>query len=500
MRYNFYYDESEHSRIINYSTVVGETYYDNFLTVIIGWNARKESTIEAKYTKFEEKYADRKKNDELKSGTFKPNQFAYGFASFNKPNIKMINDFLSIIDDDFYIYLSSQSKMEFVVLQLLKNYHNSYIFDMEAMKYSIVKAILTYHPQKVIECIYNNPENIVDSLIDFFKERMELNETNIKLKKRENEAFNNILYILNDIEPPITLEWDYHMSFDGFKKFLDSNVIHHFSLTLDKEGGEEKSSKTFIAAKEIGLENVNELDSRKHFGLRIADMLIGIIGKMMKSLYRSLHTEANNESVTKTLLDKKWFSINEDQLNLYKRLYHIIFEINDDYYKIYSGNYSDDLVSFLALLSFMNHFDNIDQIKQNIDMQPEYYNGCAINMLEKRFQQMRSKLPIEPIIPETDDYFRNSRGAKIYFDVSKQPLLALKDGVNRFYILSVGSSMNGCPLATIANEKENICYRLPPQLSEWAVTVAGMATLGEKLFPAEVIITKINNEYYAEIL
>ena len=34
MKYCFYYDESEHSRVINLSTVTGETYYDGFLAAI----------------------------------------------------------------------------------------------------------------------------------------------------------------------------------------------------------------------------------------------------------------------------------------------------------------------------------------------------------------------------------------------------------------------------------------------------------------------------------
>ena len=38
--YNFYYDESEHSRIINLSTITGETYYDNFLVAIVGLRQR----------------------------------------------------------------------------------------------------------------------------------------------------------------------------------------------------------------------------------------------------------------------------------------------------------------------------------------------------------------------------------------------------------------------------------------------------------------------------
>ena len=32
--YKFYYDESEHSRKINYNTVTAPNYYDNFVTVV----------------------------------------------------------------------------------------------------------------------------------------------------------------------------------------------------------------------------------------------------------------------------------------------------------------------------------------------------------------------------------------------------------------------------------------------------------------------------------
>ena len=165
--YNFYYDESEHSRIINLSTITGETYYDNFLVAIVGWDSDKEVEIKQKYLAFEEKYAERKKKGELKSDTFKSNQFKYGFASFNKPNVEMLNDLLSIIDDDFFIYLFVASKIEYVIIQLFKDYANSLFIDMDSVRYSIVKAILTYRPTEVINSIYAEPEEFVSSLIDF---------------------------------------------------------------------------------------------------------------------------------------------------------------------------------------------------------------------------------------------------------------------------------------------------------------------------------------------
>lgn len=52
MKYCFYYDESEHSRVINLSTVTGETYYDGFLAAIIGWRSDHETAFEQRYHAF----------------------------------------------------------------------------------------------------------------------------------------------------------------------------------------------------------------------------------------------------------------------------------------------------------------------------------------------------------------------------------------------------------------------------------------------------------------
>ena len=40
--YEFYYDESEHSRKINYNTVSATNYYDNFVTMIVGKKKKKD--------------------------------------------------------------------------------------------------------------------------------------------------------------------------------------------------------------------------------------------------------------------------------------------------------------------------------------------------------------------------------------------------------------------------------------------------------------------------
>ena len=87
-----------------------------------------------------------------------------------------------------------------------------------------------------------------------------------------------------------------------------------------------------------------------------------------------------------------------------------------------------------------------------------------------------------------------------YFDIDKQPLLPLKNGENRYYVLSVGNVENGCPVVTVEGDIENMCYRLPCELSDWALTVTGLSMMGEKFFPTDVIFTKEKDEVKVDVL
>ena len=280
-KYTFYYDESEHSRKINYKTVMAPNYYDNFVTMIVGWSDEKAGILQ-QYADFETKYADRKdRNGEIKSTIFHQKQFKYGFASFNKQNVQILNDFLSVFDKDIHIYFSVSSKIEYLILQIFQGYKNNFLIDANLMKYSITKALVTYHPQEIIKSIYESPKDFLEGLREFFKERIKYNKKNPRLKRKETETFEQILGVLNDISDTLEINWDYHMPFDGFKKYLMEKGILNYSLIIDKEGEKEKESRTLKAAREIGLDNLAEGASTEHPGLRIADMLAGIIEGIM---------------------------------------------------------------------------------------------------------------------------------------------------------------------------------------------------------------------------
>lgn len=494
-KYKFYYDESEHSRKLTQKTIQSENYYDNFITAIVGWNSKKESEIFDKYKKFEEKYGN---GFELKSNAIKKKRLKNGFASLDKHTLNLIDDLLSLFDEDTKLYFCVASKIEYIILQLFLSYKNSMFFDADALKYIITKAIVTYHPNKVIECIGEKDiDGFIANLKDFFKKQIEINKQNLPLKENENQAFEQMLIILDDSGNNYKIDWTYLASFIGFKYYLAEEQIENYELLLDKEGAEGEDSNTKKAACSIGLENVNESDSKSSYGLRMADMIAGLISKLLRALYEAKKYESNDK-IERKILNEEWFNLSQEQLNLYKKLQKIICVWDHVWYKSYVGNYADDLVCFISLLNYMAHFDSIEDMK-NIDKQGEYFNSFAYNDLNEHFARMKNKLPIEPIEENNGEYFTNQRGAKIFYDIQKQPKLIIKDKVT-IYALSVGLDKTGIPLVTVFEDKTPVCYRLPVEYREWAETLVGFANMGEHVLPATILFTKKDNHYYADIL
>ncbi|NHM15288.1 hypothetical protein GMI69_01180 [Eggerthellaceae bacterium zg-887] len=108
--YHFYYDETEHSRVINLQTVIAENYYDGFVTAVVGWKAQDEPEIENRFRCFREKYSTRMIDGEIKSRTIKQEQLERGFASLSKGTAAFVKDFLDLFDDKTLVYISAFSK------------------------------------------------------------------------------------------------------------------------------------------------------------------------------------------------------------------------------------------------------------------------------------------------------------------------------------------------------------------------------------------------------
>lgn len=386
MSYRFYYDESSHSESITENTLNAENFYDNFITVIVGWDETHESALETKYLAFEEKYKSRKAGNppELKSSTIKPSDIVNGFASIkSKEQTTLIEDFLSLFDEKVYICISFINKIEFLVNQIIDGYDEEIWFNVEAFKYTLVKVLRTYKPQNVIIQLYNkNPSGMVDSIKNFLKERIKINENNLGLKQKENQAFKQMLFILDKLSPLKDVTWDYTAPFMGFSEYLNHKGITDYSLILDKEG----TGRTLKSAQNSGLKLISEGDSLNHFGIRMADMLAGIIFKLSKSLFKALNPLVPVSTPQKIILNEEWFRLSNQELNVYKLLHKVFLDLNEDEMKRTVGTFYDDLICFQALIQYMNTFVSVEDITKNLKMQGEWFNTFCCKYLTSYFK------------------------------------------------------------------------------------------------------------------
>ena len=260
--------------------------------------------------------------------------------------------------------------------------------------------------------------------------------------------------------------------------------------------------------KRIGIKDAYEVDSKNSVGIRIADMLAGLVSKFLKNIVSDLKYTSHEEAKKLKLLSNDWFNIDENKLKLYKMFKQIIVNQNDAWYKSFSGNYADSFLYFICLLNYFSGFKNIQDYKEKtVEEHKLLLNNLSVANLNDYFTRMHSKLPIEPISPNDKEFYYNQRGAKCYFDYKRQGYLdipKLKPNKERgaiYQVLSVGFfGKNEQPCVTIYKDEQAQCLLLPKELSDWAFDMVAFSNIGGNFFPSDVEFGYINGRYYAEIL
>lgn len=491
-KYHFYYDETEHSRKINRRTVTAENYYDGFVTAVVGWEEQYEDEIEERYRRFEEKHSKRMIGDEIKSTTIKQSQLKKGFASLSRDTAAFIDDFLDVFDEKTLIYVSTFSKMEYMINQLFVKYRNFPGVNMNLLRYSITKAIIVYRPDEVISSLYGTPGKFLQSLKIFLRSRIVDDQSNAELKSTEIAQFKAILFLLDNVAEVRSFDWDYRNSLTGLQLFLQEEEVRDYSLVIDRD------ARTAASARALGLENVSEGESTEVFALRIADMLAGIVAKLMKALAKALRYESVTEETKKKLLDAQWFSLSEERLALYKKLHKVVMQVNNAWYKVYSGVYADDLVCFTTFLSFVNKFASADEMKQNLDMMPEYFNAAACSELVRHYSKFSGTAFDVSIGDDRESIYCDWGDVVECIDEDDLPLLRVSEGERTCRVLSVGVTGDRA-FAVIIEEGKEKRYCLPDNLFGWAETLELLAVSGVDIFPESVTFTVVAGGLAADI-
>lgn len=108
-------------------------------------------------------------------------------------------------------------------------------------------------------------------------------------------------------------------------------------------------------------------------------------------------------------------------------------------------------------------------------------------------------LPVDEVDNEAD-FIVNRKGAIIFKDESKQPVLEISEGSVKKTVLSVGFSSTYKPMVTIQEDNGAVCYILPNWYLDWCQTCVGMSMDGMNLFPSDVVFSLNDGKYSADIL
>ena len=204
----FYFDESFHTRTITKQSLKDTNYFNSYVSTGLGFEKINKHEIFKHYEKFENKYKNLFTVEELKSDIVKHKNYQYGLASFNNNATQMYSDFFELLNQyNIIYYISVIDKLEYLLSKC--KFKAPCILNTKAVIYSITKAINVYKPQNVIDDIMKKNNQLLNDLIDFFKNQMKING-NIPLKELENNAMNEIIMFLNMIDTSsITFEFNY---------------------------------------------------------------------------------------------------------------------------------------------------------------------------------------------------------------------------------------------------------------------------------------------------
>ena len=477
----FFYDESGHSRKITSDTMNSDGFRNYFISAIIGVEKNVYSSFESDYSNFENKWKSFYGNTEIKSKLVKSTKYKYGLASFKKKDISFYSDLFELISkNNIYLHFGIFNKIEYLVNQRITESSLIDIINFEAISYSMAKSLCVYHPKSVLESIENNIDEFITKFKNFLEKRISLN-TRINGQSEEN-AFKEMIEILNSINKDIKLEWNYTFSFDGFKKYTEELKLKNISLLIDKEG----IGTTKNAAIKSGIKNVKEEDSKVSFGIRCADLLAGFLSNMINSIELSIAYEEDSATRDESLLPKEWFDkLPKNSFNLYKKMYQIFIDLNNSWYKYYCSLYADCFILFISLLTHIEEYDTYEKYKDDsIEHHQNRVNTILYYKLKEYHEKIDKKYNVETIDVDDKDYYFNQKGAKCFYDYKKHSFLDMPIlGKNKkIFVLSVGFFGNkdnpfSTPCITISEDGKPICYLLPMELYDWAMECVYKASM-----------------------
>lgn len=298
----------------------------------------------------------------------------------------------------------------------------------------------------------------------------------------------------------ISFDWNYTLSFDGFKIYISELDLNCVSLLIDKEG----NGNTLFAAKKESLTNVFEEDSKNSCSIRCADMIAGFISNLIDNLEISLSYNENDQPKDDNHLPPGWFNVSEEVFYAYKLIYKVLVELNNSWFKYYCSIYNDCVIHLTSLLSYFNEYVSYgDYKKESFEYHSLNVNNLVALRLKEEIKEIEQSYVVEFLdLNKEKDFYYNQKGAKCYYDLTKHKMLTLPKSNNslKYFALSIGffhekANEIDQPCIAISEYGVPTCYLLPKNFTNWAYQQIMLSMSHKNPFPCFLIISKDNNGF-----
>lgn len=396
----------------------------DYVSFFVGFENNKEGEIETAFKDWENRSKPSQtsaNNSEFKSGSITPKLSKIkekGIGAFNSKQVKAYSELIDmLIKFDTKYQLSILDKVSPLFLGALKPWLNwideKYKFNKfirPLFIYSIVKylSVESVYNSKFLEQIKFLQENSatmpINELLEILKYGLIyfINEhKEIPRFKLQNSAYNDIVCLIDLYHPADTL-----LSGNDFK-ISDYNMYFGLTLMIDELLSTASFSKIYNYKElefyfdEKSLDNEfrkrsnsfkavhSGLKSNEFFGLRIADFISGLFGKLLSAInYAEQYDQT--EPGKRKLLPTEWFNLYEFQFEFIKKIYDF-FYVKDRNYVIYHNDYCDSFLSLDSYINLITKFESYTTFKNYKNNLSEEHFIIYSNLTNDYFHKLEQK-------------------------------------------------------------------------------------------------------------
>lgn len=364
--------------------------------------------IECEYKKIVEEYLSNRpqlkkslelKGKELKGLDLLKSNFEYGIASMKKNEVKFYMNLLDLLlkyNVENLLFLIS--KMSVITSSRLINF--LYFLDSSTKvspflaKYIVTKYAEVEASEDVIEALLDKSlptKNILESIRNDMLAISRKNLNNIRMS-RQNDIYMQFIMAIDGVlncgiklvEPDLPLSFDWNKVKWAFDLWMSERsfkeIVNQRWLFLD-----EGIPQDIFAHLKFDKIEAN-CNSKDYIGLQITDMIVVLTGKLVSQL--TLTTRYDFERPDqRTLVDRGYFNLSEEQFDFVKKLYQFILSREGGYHFI-NDAYFDESVLLQTYIEYIASYENFESYNKVEGRQhPELHMRWFINVSEMKFEE-----------------------------------------------------------------------------------------------------------------